>query len=57
MLYKIYFENGPISPWLVLETRDEVEAKQLFVSAHAQYVYFQVFDDSNTLVSMVCEKR
>jgi hypothetical protein len=57
MLYQIYLQNGPLAPWLALQTYDKEEADQFLKSAKAQYVYLRILDDKGWFVSIRCEKR
>lgn len=57
MLYQVYLQNGPFSPWLALQTRNENEAILYFESAKAHYVYLRILNEKGWLVSLRCEKR
>ena len=56
MLYEIYLQNGPCSPWRALETTDKEEANRFLESAKAQFVYLRILDDKGAVVSIRCQK-
>ena len=56
MLYQVYLQNGPLSPWLALKTTDEKEATLFVESAKAQYVYLRILDEQGWVVSLRCYK-
>lgn len=55
MLYEVYLQNGPLSPWLALKTTDKQKAHEFLLSTKAQYVYLLILEDDGTIVSMRCE--
>ena len=57
MLYEIYLQNGPLSPWLALKTNNKEEANNFLLSAIAQYVYLRILDENNYIVSFRCQKH
>lgn len=55
MLFQIYLQNGPLCPWLALQTTKKEEAEKFLESAKAQFVYLRILDENGSIISMKCQ--
>ena len=55
MLYEIYLQNGPLSPWLAFQTTNKEEANIFLESAKAQFVYLRILDEKGSVLSLRCQ--